>query len=107
MSCSKACRCSELCTNKPFRKEKKTKIVKVRNIMLLAVQIFHSIEQRYNVDVESFWLSSNSILLPFFNFILQHFIEVLLFMFAKGPFMRSKHVIVLIKLWLILLPSGQ
>ncbi|PWA83761.1 SET domain group 4 [Artemisia annua] len=27
ISCSKACRCSERCTNKPFRKEKKIKIV--------------------------------------------------------------------------------
>ncbi|XP_047046855.1 histone-lysine N-methyltransferase ASHR3-like [Lolium rigidum] len=28
MSCSKSCRCSDLCTNKPFRKDKKFKIVK-------------------------------------------------------------------------------
>ncbi|XP_059635802.1 histone-lysine N-methyltransferase ASHR3 [Cornus florida] len=28
ISCSKACRCSEMCTNRPFRKEKKIKIVK-------------------------------------------------------------------------------
>ncbi|PON99308.1 Histone-lysine N-methyltransferase, SET [Trema orientale] len=28
ISCSKACRCSENCTNRPFRKEKKIKIVK-------------------------------------------------------------------------------
>ncbi|XP_057459380.1 histone-lysine N-methyltransferase ASHR3 isoform X2 [Actinidia eriantha] len=28
ISCSKACRCSEMCTNRPFRKEKKVKIVK-------------------------------------------------------------------------------
>ncbi|XP_010687654.2 histone-lysine N-methyltransferase ASHR3 [Beta vulgaris subsp. vulgaris] len=28
ISCSKACHCSEACTNKPFRKEKKIKIVK-------------------------------------------------------------------------------
>ncbi|XP_052180792.1 histone-lysine N-methyltransferase ASHR3 isoform X2 [Diospyros lotus] len=28
ISCSKACRCSELCSNRPFRKEKKIKIVK-------------------------------------------------------------------------------
>ncbi|XP_024960491.1 histone-lysine N-methyltransferase ASHR3 isoform X1 [Cynara cardunculus var. scolymus] len=27
ISCSKACRCSEICTNKPFRKDKKIKIV--------------------------------------------------------------------------------
>ncbi|CAO2046543.1 unnamed protein product [Urochloa humidicola] len=28
MSCSKNCRCSDLCTNRPFRKDKKIKIVK-------------------------------------------------------------------------------
>ncbi|KAL6973785.1 hypothetical protein U1Q18_027969 [Sarracenia purpurea var. burkii] len=28
ISCSKACRCSDMCTNRPFRKEKKVKIVK-------------------------------------------------------------------------------
>ncbi|KAM0870563.1 hypothetical protein ACQ4PT_039935 [Festuca glaucescens] len=28
MSCSKSCRCSDLCSNKPFRKDKKFKIVK-------------------------------------------------------------------------------
>ncbi|KAK9274761.1 hypothetical protein L1049_022013 [Liquidambar formosana] len=28
ISCSKACHCSEICTNRPFRKEKKIKIVK-------------------------------------------------------------------------------
>ncbi|XP_057967904.1 histone-lysine N-methyltransferase ASHR3 isoform X2 [Malania oleifera] len=28
ISCSKACHCSEMCTNRPFRKEKKIKIVK-------------------------------------------------------------------------------
>ncbi|XP_057830983.2 uncharacterized protein LOC131041790 isoform X2 [Cryptomeria japonica] len=33
MSCSKACRCSEveLCTNKPFRKEKRIKIIKTKS----------------------------------------------------------------------------
>ncbi|XP_020523670.1 histone-lysine N-methyltransferase ASHR3 [Amborella trichopoda] len=30
ISCSKACSCSELCTNRPFRKEKKLKIVKTQ-----------------------------------------------------------------------------
>ncbi|XP_062219607.1 histone-lysine N-methyltransferase ASHR3-like [Phragmites australis] len=30
MSCSKNCRCSDLCTNKPFRKDKKIKIVKTK-----------------------------------------------------------------------------
>ena len=29
MSCSKSCRCSDLCSNRPFRKDKKFKIVKV------------------------------------------------------------------------------
>lgn len=29
ISCSKACRCSDRCTNKPFRKEKKIKVVLV------------------------------------------------------------------------------
>lgn len=29
ISCSKACHCSDMCTNRPFRKEKKVKIVKV------------------------------------------------------------------------------
>ena len=53
MSCSKACRCSELCTNKPFRKEKKIKIVKVWNNMLLAIQFCISMEQSYNVNLES------------------------------------------------------
>lgn len=33
ISCSKACHCSETCTNRPFRKEKKIKIVKVRNFI--------------------------------------------------------------------------
>ncbi|XP_020578365.1 histone-lysine N-methyltransferase ASHR3 isoform X2 [Phalaenopsis equestris] len=28
LSCTKACHCSEMCTNKPFRKEKKIKVVK-------------------------------------------------------------------------------
>ncbi|XP_072980718.1 histone-lysine N-methyltransferase ASHR3 isoform X2 [Typha angustifolia] len=28
VSCSKACHCSDMCTNKPFRKEKKIKVVK-------------------------------------------------------------------------------
>ncbi|KAJ1279934.1 hypothetical protein BS78_04G193300 [Paspalum vaginatum] len=30
MSCSKNCRCSDLCTNRPFRKDKKIKIVKTK-----------------------------------------------------------------------------
>ncbi|KAL6633998.1 hypothetical protein ACP70R_026669 [Stipagrostis hirtigluma subsp. patula] len=30
MSCSKNCRCSDLCTNKPFRKDKKIKVVKTK-----------------------------------------------------------------------------
>ncbi|XP_058113962.1 histone-lysine N-methyltransferase ASHR3-like isoform X2 [Magnolia sinica] len=30
ISCSKACYCSELCTNRPFRKEKKVKVVKTQ-----------------------------------------------------------------------------
>lgn len=30
MSCSKNCHCSDLCTNKPFRKDKKIKIVKTK-----------------------------------------------------------------------------
>ncbi|XP_074371528.1 histone-lysine N-methyltransferase ASHR3-like isoform X3 [Apium graveolens] len=31
VSCSKSCRCSETCTNRPFRKEKKIKVVKTKN----------------------------------------------------------------------------
>ncbi|XP_074371507.1 histone-lysine N-methyltransferase ASHR3-like isoform X2 [Apium graveolens] len=31
VSCSKSCRCSETCTNRPFRKEKKIKVVKTEN----------------------------------------------------------------------------
>ncbi|RCV07254.1 hypothetical protein SEVIR_1G233300v4 [Setaria viridis] len=31
MSCSKNCRCSDLCTNRPFRKDKKIKIVKTEH----------------------------------------------------------------------------
>ncbi|KAH7521095.1 hypothetical protein JRO89_XSUnG0114900 [Xanthoceras sorbifolium] len=31
LSCSKACRCSETCKNRPFRKEKKIKIVKTES----------------------------------------------------------------------------
>ncbi|XP_074371529.1 histone-lysine N-methyltransferase ASHR3-like isoform X1 [Apium graveolens] len=31
VSCSKSCRCSERCTNRPFRKEKKIKVVKTEN----------------------------------------------------------------------------
>ncbi|XP_058067820.1 histone-lysine N-methyltransferase ASHR3-like isoform X2 [Magnolia sinica] len=30
MSCSKACYCSEMCTNRPFRKKKKVKVVKTQ-----------------------------------------------------------------------------
>jgi len=33
MSCSKNCRCSDLCTNRPFRKDKKIKIVKVLDFL--------------------------------------------------------------------------
>lgn len=33
ISCSKACHCSEICTNRPFRKEKKISIVKVKQII--------------------------------------------------------------------------
>nr|CAD1825032.1 unnamed protein product [Ananas comosus var. bracteatus] len=31
ISCSKACHCSDMCKNKPFRKEKKIKVVKTEN----------------------------------------------------------------------------
>ncbi|CAA6671023.1 unnamed protein product [Spirodela intermedia] len=31
ISCSKACNCSDLCTNRPFRKEKKIKVVKTQS----------------------------------------------------------------------------
>ncbi|KAH9314627.1 hypothetical protein KI387_023254, partial [Taxus chinensis] len=31
MSCSRACQCSEMCTNKPFRKEKRIKIIKTKS----------------------------------------------------------------------------
>lgn len=30
MSCSKDCKCSHKCSNKPFRKDKRLKVVKVR-----------------------------------------------------------------------------
>lgn len=30
MSCSKDCKCSDKCCNKPFRKDKRLKVVKVR-----------------------------------------------------------------------------
>ncbi|KAK8954577.1 Histone-lysine N-methyltransferase ASHR3 [Platanthera zijinensis] len=31
LSCSKTCHCSEMCTNRPFRKEKKIKVVKTNS----------------------------------------------------------------------------
>lgn len=42
ISCSKACRCSENCTNRPFRKDKKIKIVKVKIILWKCITFFTS-----------------------------------------------------------------
>ncbi|RLM78682.1 histone-lysine N-methyltransferase ASHR3-like isoform X1 [Panicum miliaceum] len=39
MSCSKNCRCSDLCINKPFRKDKKIKIVKTKQCAWGAVAL--------------------------------------------------------------------
>lgn len=46
MSCSKSCECRDKCTNKPFRKERRVKVVKVSKVqpsvvlMLISLGIF-------------------------------------------------------------------
>lgn len=39
ISCSKACRCSENCKNRPFRKDKKIKLVKVKLLLWKCITI--------------------------------------------------------------------